>query len=157
MQPNPLFLAIVAVLSLATLLALFRRHIGGQPLLAYEGRQRVPWGPWGTTLALIMVFAQLTAALLLEGPIIDADTTSAKFIQQMWISSIFIICFVLLGMAWLHWVSNASSSDLGLPTGAAQQHSSGRRVIQKGFSLRGCRSRYCRGGATKKAREVVQE
>lgn len=111
--------ATACVLSIAVGFHLFQRHVDGRPLLEYEPRRRVPWGPLVLT---IPVFFLVIGFL----PILGDEETAAEpptphqFIVNGLIISVFMIAFVPAAMAWLASERRADSRDLGLPQTSAQ-------------------------------------
>ena len=105
--------------SAAALYYLWQRHAGGQHLLAYEPRRRVPWNLLAAFTAIILpsVFV-----LLLSGNDLPTmqDIQPADFIYLGWIQSIAKLSVVLLGLSLLATFLNADLKDLGLPQNLPQ-------------------------------------
>ncbi len=107
-------MATACVLSLAAGFFLFQRHIDGQPLLAYEPRRRVPWGP--LVLMIPLFFLVVNFLPLLGDSEENAEPmTPEQFIYSGLIFSALLIAFVPMAMAWLAAVRQADHRDLGLP------------------------------------------
>ncbi len=112
-------MAAACVLSLAAGHSLFLRHIDGQPLLAYEPRRRVPWGP--LVLVIPLSFLLINFLPLLGDSESNAETmTSKEFVYSGLVISAGMIAFVAIAMAWLAAVRQADHRDLGLPLSQRQ-------------------------------------
>ena len=112
-------MATAGVLSLAAGFFLFQRHIDGRPLLAYEPRRRVPWGP--LVLVIPLSFLVINFLPLLGDSESNAETmTSAEFVYSGLVISAGMIAFVAIAMAWLAAVRQADHRDLGLPLSQRQ-------------------------------------
>jgi membrane protease YdiL (CAAX protease family) len=107
-------LAVAAVLSVAAGFYLFQRHIGGQPLLRYEPRRRVPWGPLALAIPLFFVVINLWPVPTSEVPTVEPDNPQ-HFIYGGLITSTMMIGFVVIVMGWLLSERKADWRDLGLP------------------------------------------
>lgn len=106
--------ATAGVLSIAAGFFLFQRHIDGRPLLAYEPRRRVPWGP--LVLVIPLFFLIINFLPLLGDSKSNAEPiTSRQFIYFGLIDSAVKIAFVVVAMAWLSAERQADPRDLGLP------------------------------------------
>jgi membrane protease YdiL (CAAX protease family) len=136
-QVSPVLYALFLGISLASmgaLLYLFQKHIGGQRLLAYEPRKRVPWGFGIALLAMIFPFMGIVLALtdfVPEGdqqtvveehviPSIEEEETAAaeepnNFVINGLSSSLVMIAFVVVLGLFLHASLHADGRDLGLP------------------------------------------
>jgi len=115
-----LLMLAAGVLSLATLFVLFQRHIDGQPLLAYQPRRRVPWGPLAALVAIYFVVDRFVPLLWNAETLDNNEITPTEFIRDGWIGSIIMLGFVAAGMAWLAATRDADAHDLGLPTSRRQ-------------------------------------
>jgi len=112
-------IAAAALLSLIALFALFQRHIQAKPLLAYEPRQRVPWGSWATIISLFYVL-QAFVQWLGKPEESLAEINPSDFIVNGWWYSAVAIGFVVFGMAGLAAALDANAQDLGFPRHARQ-------------------------------------
>jgi membrane protease YdiL (CAAX protease family) len=113
-------LLIGAVLSLATLLVLFQKHINGEPLLPYEARRRVPWGVGATLLAVYLVIMHLLAPLLSSEPATSNEFEPANYIWLGWLNIGLILFLSAVVVGWLVVICQATRSDLGLPESGQQ-------------------------------------
>ncbi|MCH2115380.1 MAG: CPBP family intramembrane metalloprotease [Pirellulales bacterium] len=115
-------MAATMFLSLMVLYGLWQKHASGRPLLAYEPRKRVPWGPMAGLLVLTVPLLLVTLSLTL----INSHDTSieelepADFIYAGWLQSIVNLSAVVLGAASLATFFGADRRDLGLPLGLRQ-------------------------------------
>jgi membrane protease YdiL (CAAX protease family) len=121
-QPNTyssMLLITTTLLSVAALYYLWQKHAGGQHLLAYEPRRRVPWNLLAALLA-IMLPAGLVL-LLSDNDVADMQhIAAADFIYLGWIQSMAKLSVVLLGLGCLAAFLRADSKDLGLPQNLPQ-------------------------------------
>ena len=108
-----------SLLSFAAGFFLFRRHIDGHPLLAYQPRRRVPWGPMVLVIPLLFVLSSLTP-LVFPSEANQEPSDPDKYVLGGLFFSAFLLTFVALAVAWLVEVREADRRDLGLPENAAQ-------------------------------------
>lgn len=119
--------AVAILLSLMVLFAAAQRLLHGKPLLEYEPRQRVPWGPGAALISLFCVLlpvVQWIGSLLGGQPEAlqqsDAPFNPSDFIRDGIWNAVAMIGFALLIMLWLAGLLDASARDLGLPRRARQ-------------------------------------
>ena len=96
------------LLSLLMAFYLFQKHVGGQPLLRYEPRRRVPWGPvWASAAVMIALI-----------PIVDTGEkpTPTNDLFFGWVHIVTTISLVLMVMGCLVAFVRADLSDLGFPS-----------------------------------------
>jgi len=127
-----LTVAAAGAVSLLVLFRLFQKHIDGRPLLEYEPRRPVPWGPLPVLLMFAPLLLTVTHAVLhapadVPDPDKPADVQEAEepaqekainttvVTTQLWAHSLLTIvmaqaCYVLLRAA-----CGATRRDLGLP------------------------------------------
>lgn len=135
--PSFLLFAGTAAASFALLFVLFQRHVGGNQLLAYEPRRRVPWGPGLALLAVLIPLSGVVAANIL-GTSNDNQTTAIedhaddsnnaaqsdekadKFVTNGLLTSTLMILFVLVVGFVVYEFLGADSHDLGLPESVKQ-------------------------------------
>ncbi len=113
------FLAMTAafLLSLLALFFLFHRHLGGnRPLLAYQPRTRVPWGPLAAMIPLFFLVSSVLSTMVPRSENIDPD----DFILSGWLNSAVMLGLVLVLLASLTTITGANALDLGLPTSLRQ-------------------------------------
>lgn len=137
----PSFLLFVgtAAASFTAIFYLFQRHIGGSPLLAYEPRRRVPWGPGLALVAMLMPLTGVVAAIAVSSAsqynwtasddhtqdvVEDAETGVVEepdnFVTNGLLTSSLMIVFVLVIGFVVHDFLGADAHDLGLPENAEQ-------------------------------------
>jgi len=104
------------LLSLVALFFLFQRHIDGRPLLAYEPRRPVPWGPLTAVIPLLFLAMNFLSALG-EPP---EDIDPAETIAMGWLNSAIMIGLVTAAMVLLKRIVDADAMDLGLPSSLRQ-------------------------------------
>jgi membrane protease YdiL (CAAX protease family) len=118
-----LVIVTASVLSLAAGFFLFQRHIDGQPLLQYEPRRRVPWGP------LVLVIPLFFIGVSILGVLGDSETTvelaveppdSQEFIYGGLLTAALMLAFVVTAIVWLLAERKADRQDLGLPADKVQ-------------------------------------
>ncbi len=112
-------MATACLLSLIAGFSLFQRHIGGQPLLAYEPRRRVPWGSAVLLIPLFFLVSKISEVIWgasQEEKVLEPD----DFIFNSWIFSLLLLSMVTVVVAWLIRVRSADASDLGLPANSKQ-------------------------------------
>ncbi len=114
-----LVIATASLLSLAAGFFLFQRHIDGQPLLHYESRRRVPWGPLVLVIPLFFIGVNFLALLG------DSETTaesadSQEILYGGLVTASLMFAFVVVAIAWLLADRKADRQDLGLPTDKIQ-------------------------------------
>ncbi len=110
----------VGVLSLTALFWLFQRHLDGQPLLVYQPRRRVPWGPLATLVALYFVASSFVPLLMGDQSLDSTKIKPEDFIYNGWVGSVVMLGFVAAAMAWLAAIRGADARDLGLPANRQQ-------------------------------------
>lgn len=108
-------MATACVLSFTAGFYLFQRHVEGRPLLAYEPRRRVPWGP--LVLAIPLFF--LVINFLPQADDTDSMTPD-QFVFNGLVVSAIMVGFVVIAMAWLISDGRADRHDLGLTDNRAQ-------------------------------------
>lgn len=114
-------LFLMAATSLASLVALFflfQKHIDGQPLLSYQPRRRVPWGPLVALFAMAMPLVGVAAVLISTSeltPELEPATPDSPVVAD-WGSFAFMVLFVFVVAAWIAAFYRADARDLGLPT-----------------------------------------
>jgi len=109
-------MATAFLLSLVALFFLFQRHVEGQPLLAYQPRRPVPWGPLAAMVPLFFLVLNFLSALG-ESP---EDIDPAKYIAMGWLNSAVMIGLVAAAMVLLAATVDADARDLGLPASLRQ-------------------------------------
>jgi membrane protease YdiL (CAAX protease family) len=120
--PLLLLLATVIFLSLASCFYLLWRLLRYGQVLAYEPRQRVPWGLWGVLVAVALTTLSVVAAATSSPTAGEGEppATADEFARQMLsLSAVFLslsaaLLLVLGVMCRANWV------DLGLPTTRGQ-------------------------------------
>ena len=105
---------------MAALFYLFQKHIGGQPLLPYEPRQRVPWGPVAAAIAAYIVLMRLFTVLMDTDGAAEKTIDPAEYIRNGWLNTIILLALMALGVVWLATLCKASRRDLGLPDSMRQ-------------------------------------
>lgn len=125
--------------SFVALFYLFQRHIGGMPLLTYEPRRRVPWGPGLALVAILIPLTSVTASVL-QSALATADTSvveevteqvldlnepeptkdPATFVQNGLVMCALMLAFVLIVGFVISDFYGADGQDFGLPTCAKQ-------------------------------------
>ena len=124
------------VASVGTILFLFQRHIRGIPLISYELRFRVPWGPGVGMLALFVPMITILSVFIgpavprEEPTIVEQHTINVEqnidesnptsFVTKTLGTSVVLIGFVLALAMCLHFFVGAGPRDLGLPTNGKQ-------------------------------------
>lgn len=114
-------LVLMAATSLASLVALFflfQKHIDGQPLLSYQPRRRVPWGPLVALFAMAMPLVGVATVLISTSeltPELEPATPDSPVVAD-WGSFAFMVLFVFVVAAWIVAFYRADARDLGLPT-----------------------------------------
>jgi len=106
-------MAMAFLLSLGSLFFLFQRHIDGRPLLAYQPRCRVPWGPLAAMVPLLIVLLTIFGSR-------TEDIDPADFIASGWLNSAVMIGLVGMIMVLLSAAVGADARDLGLPSSRRQ-------------------------------------
>jgi len=106
-------MATAFLLSLAALFFLFQRHIDGRPLLAYQPRRSVPWGPLAAMVPLFFLVLNFFG----EPP---EDINPSEYITSGWLNSAAMIGLVAAAMALLATLVDADAKDLGLPSSLRQ-------------------------------------
>ena len=119
-NPSALLIMTAIALSFATLFHLFQKHIAGKPLLAYQPRRPVPWGP---LVALFAASIPLISILLFfigskDSPAEEVSTQ--ELLSDGWKNFAFMVLFVPTIMLWLIAFFRADAHDLGLPTSYKQ-------------------------------------
>lgn len=109
-------MATAFLLSLVALFFLFQRHVDGRPLLAYQPRRPVPWGPLAAMVPLFFLVLNFLSALG-ESP---EDIDPAKYIAMGWLNSAVMIGLVAAAMVLLATTVDADARDLGLPASLRQ-------------------------------------
>ncbi len=100
---------------------LTRRLQAGQPILPYEPRRPVPWGP-GLGLAAAFFVGMTILSALVGGRETSpaAMPTSGEFVSMAMMDSAIKLALVLLGVLVIVVVSSGSRLDLGLPASGLQ-------------------------------------
>ncbi|NOY30476.1 MAG: CPBP family intramembrane metalloprotease [Planctomycetes bacterium] len=101
------------LLSLVALFFLFQRHIDGRPLLAYQPRRSVPWGPLAAMVPLFFLVLNFFGEP-------SEDINPSEYITSGWLSSAAMIGIVVAAMALLATLVDANARDLGLPSSLRQ-------------------------------------
>jgi membrane protease YdiL (CAAX protease family) len=121
-----------AAASFTALFYLFQRHIGGIPLLAYEPRRRVPWGPAIALVAILIPLAGIVASIIgtssepvrsnvveeheiIDSEAAESDTEPSSFIFNGLFTSTVMLGFVAAVGFIAHDFFGADDHDLGLP------------------------------------------
>lgn len=113
---------VTSLLSLTSLFYLFQKHIAGRPLLAYEPRKRVPWGPGIALFAMAMplfgVLLYLTTLADGSQEILPAAEPIDEELPPMvgWGDFAFMVGFVPVVGAWITMFFRADHRDFGLPS-----------------------------------------
>ena len=123
-NPANILMIVVAGLNLTTLWFLFLKHIDGQPLINYQPRRRVPWGP---LVAMIGMGLPLLSLVHFFASVLEISSIQA--IEEISVESFFFagavdcvlkisffFCMVCVLVA--HY--RADVFDLGLPTSVKQ-------------------------------------
>jgi len=106
-------MAMAFLLSLGALFFLFQRHIDDRPLLAYQPRCRVPWGPLAAMIPMLFLLLSIFGSR-------KENVNEADFILSGWLNSAVMIGFVGMIMLLLTAAVGADAVDLGLPTSHRQ-------------------------------------
>lgn len=139
---SPASLAVMigsCVASIGALLFLFQKHVSGVPLLGYEPRWRVPWGPGIAVVALLFPLMGLVLAVtnsapdsnlpviveehteVLVEPVAPSETSDAEtFVINGLSTTVVMIAFVLVVSLFLKSTFDTDGHDLGLPRDAEQ-------------------------------------
>jgi membrane protease YdiL (CAAX protease family) len=127
-----------AAASFTAIFYLFQRHISGIPLLIYEPRRRVPWGPSLAVVAILIPLTGVVAAVLnslstpaetpvveVTNEILDHDGSGSAQAPQTFVQNSLVMCslmlvFVLVVGFVVHDFFGADAHDLGLPENVEQ-------------------------------------
>ncbi len=107
-------------LSLLALFYLFQKHVSGQPLLAYESRRRVPWGPGVAALAMAIPALSVAAFFLGETAPPPESVSAEARLSNGWGNFVFLVGFVAIVSTWIASFYRAGVRDLGWPTKLSQ-------------------------------------
>jgi len=108
------------VLSLAALFYLFQKHIGGNPLLVYQPRRRVPWGPLVALFAASLPLLNIVFFFFGTTETPAEEFSTQELLVKGWTNFAFMMLFVPGIMVWLVAFFRADAHDLGLPTSGKQ-------------------------------------
>lgn len=109
-----------AGLSLCAGMFLFQRHIDGRPLLAYEPRRHVPWGPLVVVIPVFFISLNFISLLVRVDAAKSPDPDPQEFFYGGLVTSLLMIGFVFAAMTWLLAEGRATRGDLGLPANGRQ-------------------------------------
>lgn len=120
------------VLSSSALLYLFQKHVSGRPLVAYQPRRRVPWGPITAFVAIVMPMTNVAVFFVMSAGLDDVaqqagvaqpvgeEVSSDSLLITGWGNFALMVFFVVGGIACLVSLFRADAHDLGLPTSWTQ-------------------------------------